>query len=65
MDITNPMLTMPVGSTGTTDGFSNGNVWNNPFMYLIWLAIFRQGGFFGTNGAVDPNAANSTALNSA
>jgi hypothetical protein len=26
-------------------------MWNNPFMYLIWLAIFRQGGFFGGDNA--------------
>jgi hypothetical protein len=54
------MMTMPVTTAGTNDGFGN-NVWNNPFMYLIWLAIFRQGGFFG-NG--DPNVAGQT-LNSA
>lgn len=30
---------------------SNGssNMWNNPFMYLIWLSIFGNGGFFGGN----------------
>ena len=57
MEFTNPMMTMPVTTAGATDGFSNGNVWNNPFMYLIWLAIFRQGGFFGNN---DPNVAGQT-----
>ena len=60
MEFSNPMMTMPVTTAGTNDGFGN-NVWNNPFMYLIWLAIFRQGGFFG-NG--DPNVAGQT-LNSA
>ena len=36
----------------------NGNMWNNPFMYLIWLAMFRNGGngFFGGNGAADQQA---------
>ena len=26
-----------------------GNMWNNPFMYLIWLAMFNNGGGFGNN----------------
>ena len=50
------MMTMPVTTAGDANGFGN-NVWNNPFMYLIWLAIFRQGGFFGNN---DPNVAGQT-----
>ena len=61
MEFSNPMMTMPVTTAGDANGFGN-NVWNNPFMYLIWLAIFRQGGFFG-NGT-DPNVAGQT-LNSA
>lgn len=37
---------------------SNGNgmnsQWNNPFMYLIWLAMFSGNGFgFGNNGAAN------------
>ena len=40
MEFNNPMMTMPVTTAGANDGFGN-NVWNNPFMYLIWLAIFR------------------------
>ena len=28
----------------------NGNMWNNPFMYLIWLSLFNRGGLFGGNG---------------
>ena len=44
MEFNNPMMTMPVTTAG--DAYGNGNnVWNNPFMYLIWLAIFRQGAF--------------------
>lgn len=31
------------------NGNSN-NMWNNPFMYLIWLSIFGNGGYFGGNG---------------
>ena len=27
-----------------------GNMWNNPFMYLIWLAMFNNGGGFGFGG---------------
>ena len=65
MEFSNPMMTMPVTTAGDANGFGNGNVWNNPFMYLIWLAIFRQGGFFGTNGTSDPNAVSATTLNSA
>lgn len=63
MEYTNPMMTMPVTTAGAADGFGN-NAWNNPFMYLIWLAIFRQGGFFG-NGYGDPNAVGASTLNSA
>ena len=63
MEFTNPMMTMPVTTAGAADGFGN-NAWNNPFMYLIWLAIFRQGGFFG-NGYGDPNSVGASTLNSA
>jgi hypothetical protein len=63
MEFSNPMMTMPVTTTGDANGFGN-NAWNNPFMYLIWLAIFRQGGFFG-NGYGDPNAVGASTLNSA
>ena len=63
MEYTNPMMAMPVTTAGAADGFGN-NAWNNPFMYLIWLAIFRQGGFFG-NGYGDPNAVGASTLNSA
>lgn len=34
------------------NGGGNGNMWNNPFMYLIWLAMFQNGSFgFGGGGA--------------
>ena len=37
----------------------NGNegnaMWNNPFIYLVWLAVLGRGGIFGgNNGAGDP-----------
>ena len=34
---------------------SEGNaMWNNPFIYLVWLAVLGRGGLFGNNGAGDP-----------
>jgi len=39
-------IIMPDGNEGC-NGF-NG-MWNNPFMYLVWLALFRNGSF-GNNG---------------
>ena len=44
-----------------------GNMWNNPFMYLIWLAWFGGGNGFGFNrgnagvAAGDVQAANNAA----
>ena len=35
------------------------NMWNNPFMYLIWLAMFNGGNAFGWNG----NNNNNTIFN--
>ena len=36
----------------------NGNegnaMWNNPFIYLVWLAVLGRGGLFGGYGAGDP-----------
>ena len=32
----------------------NGMLWNNPFIYLVWLAVLGRGGIFGGNGAGDP-----------
>lgn len=40
-------------------GNGMGNMWNNPFMYLIWLAMFQNGGngfFGGGNRAADQQA---------
>lgn len=61
MEYTNPMMTMPVTTAG--DGYNNNNVWNNPFMYLIWLAIFRQGGWFGNNGTPTNGEVGAQTLN--
>ena len=34
---------------------NEGNaMWNNPFIYLVWLAVLGRGGIFGGNGAGDP-----------
>ena len=63
MEFTNPMMTMPVTTAGDVNGYNNA--WNNPFMYLIWLAIFRQNGLFGTNGTSDPSTVSASTLNSA
>lgn len=43
-----------------SNGNGMNNQWNNPFMYLIWLAMFSGGnGFgFGNNGAATANAMN-------
>ena len=32
----------------------NGMLWNNPFIYLVWLAVLGRGGIFGGNTAGDP-----------
>ena len=29
-------------------------LWNNPFIYLVWLAVLGRGGIFGGAGAGDP-----------
>lgn len=28
----------------------NNQMWNNPFIYLVWLAVLGNGGLFGRNG---------------
>ena len=41
-----------------------GNMWNNPFMYLIWLSMFNNGGggFFGGGNANQQSIANGAAI---
>ena len=41
-----------------------GNMWNNPFMYLIWLAMFNNGGggFFGGGNSNQQVIANGAAI---
>ena len=41
-----------------------GNMWNNPFMYLIWLAMFNNGGggFFGGGNSNQQAIANGAAI---
>ena len=28
----------------------DGEMWNNPFIYLVWLAVLGRGGVFGNDG---------------
>ena len=30
---------------------NEGDMWNNPFIYLVWLAVLGNGGLFGSRGA--------------
>lgn len=34
------------------NGGMNNEMWNNPFIYLVWLAVLGRGGLFGGNGDV-------------
>lgn len=37
------------------NGCMNSEMWNNPFIYLVWLAVLGGGGLFGNRyGAGDP-----------
>lgn len=29
------------------NGGMNNEMWNNPFIYLVWLAVLGRGGLFG------------------
>ena len=35
------------------NGGMNNEMWNNPFIYLVWLAVLGNGGLFGNRGAGD------------
>ena len=35
------------------NGNENNAMWNNPFIYLVWLAVLGRGGIFGGNGVGD------------
>ena len=38
-----------------TNGGCNNEMWNNPFIYLVWLAVLGGGGLFGNRfGGGDP-----------
>lgn len=40
----------------TRDGVGNGNgngAWDNPFIYLVWLALLGNGGLWGNRGNTD------------
>ena len=32
---------------------TNNEMWNNPFIYLVWLAVLGNGGLFGNRGVGD------------
>lgn len=36
------------------NGGINGEMWNNPFIYLVWLAVLGGGGLFGNRFGGDP-----------
>lgn len=58
MEYTQPVMTMPVTTTGT-DGYANGWM-NNPFAYLIWIYALRNFGFgngVGVDGGVGADRA--------
>jgi hypothetical protein len=46
-------------------GGMNGEMWNNPFIYLVWLAVLGGGGFGGLFGNRYGNGADSPALQGA
>lgn len=52
MEYTQPVMTMPVTTTGANDGYANGWM-NNPFAYLIWIYALRNFGFGNGNGVPD------------
>ena len=52
MEYTQPVMTMPVTTTGVNDGYNNGWM-NNPFAYLIWIYALRNFGFGNGNGVPD------------
>ena len=43
-------------------GNNNGNMWNNPFMYLIWLAMFGGGNGFGFGNGNAQGMQNAAAI---
>lgn len=55
MEYSQPVMTMPVTSTGANDAYANGWM-NNPFAYLIWIYALRNFGF-GNNGDGVPGGA--------
>ena len=36
-------------AAATGNGAMNNEMWNNPFIYLVWLAVLGGGGLFGGN----------------
>ena len=44
----------PADVMAMNGGNNEATLWNNPFIYLVWLAVLGRGGIFGGNGAGDP-----------
>ena len=40
----------PLETMAMMNGGMGGGMWNNPFMYLIWMSMFNGGGFGGFGG---------------
>ena len=68
MEYTQPVMTMPVTTTGSDGTFGGGNWMNNPFAYLIWIYALRwmnpNGNGIG-GGEIANAAMTGQALNSA
>ena len=41
---------------------NGGNMWNNPFMYLVWMTMFRNGGIGGGSAGDQQAMANGAAI---
>lgn len=56
---------MIMARQGNCDNNGWGGAWNNPFMYLIWLAMFGGygGGFFGNRAAAADAVTNASLQN--
>ena len=47
-------MTRETTGNGGGGGYGNG-MWDNPFIYLVWLAVLGRGGLWGGNGSGDGN----------
>lgn len=68
MEYSQPVMTMPVTTTGADGAFGGNNWMNNPFAYLIWIYALRWMNPNGTGiggGEIASAAMTGQALNSA